>query len=91
LLLPQFRDFTPQPAVLLLERFARHSGTRPALVLLLPSPRAELVRSNIELAPDLRQRHAERPTLRDQPYGFGFELGTECPPFTRPCWSRLPV
>ena len=64
------------------KRFARHGCPRAALVLLLSGPRAELIRSDIELSPDLRERHAERTTLRDQPYCFGFELRTEGPSFT---------
>ena len=47
--------------------FARHAGTRPTVLVLLPHPRPQLVRAYIKLTTDLRPWHPERATLDRRP------------------------
>ena len=50
----QRRDFPAQPSILLLNRFAGYGGPASRRRSLLSRPRAQLVRANVQLPPDLR-------------------------------------
>jgi len=89
LLLAQHRDLASQPPILPLDRFPGQDGPSSAPPPLLSCPHAQLVGSHIQLPAHLGQRDSHRPPFRDQPDGFGLELGTELAPFTPTGWSCL--
>jgi len=84
LLLAQRDHLTPQPSILLLQRFARHGRPRAGRLVLQARPGPQLIRPHVQFPADLGRRRPGRSTLRQQPHRFGLELRREATTHT-PC------